>query len=256
MMTLRHVTAEGRSRSLQGFTLTEVLVVVSIISLLFSVMLPSLNRAMKKSEQVHCLANQHQLHLAWTLYSTNNNDELCSSLGQLQHYAGSDEVFFCKSANTRDRTSRSVEALGLDACSSYDISSIMGESFRDGVRPYKHLHEVSHPSDSLVFVDSDSGQSSAFWPLVRDSEYKRWLWRPPSLMGLGGLTNRHGRGCNMTFADGHGEMIHWRDERTVGLIKGTFIDEVAASDQNADLNYLVRIMVGSRLIQDANNVEE
>jgi prepilin-type N-terminal cleavage/methylation domain-containing protein/prepilin-type processing-associated H-X9-DG protein len=253
MMTLRRVTAEGKNRSLVGFTLTEMLVVVSIISLLFSIMLPSLNRAMKKSEQVHCLANQHQLYLAWTLYSTNNNDELCSSLGQLQRYAGSDKVFFCKSAERGDSTSHRAPELGLDALSSYDISSLMGESFRDGVSPYRRLHEVSHPTDSLVFVDSDSGRSSAFWPLVRDSEHRQWLWRPPSLMGLGGLTNRHGRGCNMTFADGHGEMIRWRDERTVGLIKGTFVDEVAASDQNADLDYLVRIMVGNKPIQDANN---
>lgn len=223
----------------RGFTLTELLVVVSIICLLVSVMLPSMTRAMRKSEQVHCLANQRQLYLAWALYSTNNNDELSPSLYKLKHFAASDEVFVCKSAG--------------EAGSCYGISNTMGGSFRDGVTPYQRFHEISHITNSLVFMDMDSSGERVCWPLLRDSEGRRWLWRPPDITGLPGLTNRHSNGCNMTFADGHGEMNRWKDARTTGLIKGTFVDEVAASNQNADLDYLVRIMVGDRRVQDPNN---
>jgi len=49
-------------------------------------------------------------------------------------------------------------------------------------------------------------------------------------------------------------MVRWKDQRTLGLIKGTFPDEVEASENNADLTYLVRILVGGILVQD--EVEE
>jgi prepilin-type N-terminal cleavage/methylation domain-containing protein/prepilin-type processing-associated H-X9-DG protein len=227
-----------------GFTLTEMLVVVSIICLLFSVLLPSFNRAMKKSEQVHCLANQRQLYLAWALYSTNNNDELPSSLDNLKRYAASEDVFVCKAQTD------------LHSKPSYGISNTMGGLFRDGVTPYKRFHEISHITGSLVFMDMDSHDEKECWPLLRDSKQKKWLWRPPDLFGLSGITDRHANGCNMTFADSHGEMIRWKDPRTTGLIKGTFVDEVEASNQNTDLDYLVRVMVGSRLVQDANDIKE
>jgi hypothetical protein len=45
-------------------------------------------------------------------------------------------------------------------------------------------------------------------------------------------------------------MIRWKDERTLGLIKGTIADEVEASDGNVDLEYMVRILAGKRAVQD------
>jgi prepilin-type processing-associated H-X9-DG protein/prepilin-type N-terminal cleavage/methylation domain-containing protein len=229
-----------------GFTLIELLVVVSIICLMMSVMLPSLTRAHKQGEQIHCLANQHQLILAWMQYSTDHDDLLCRPEGYrsaLERYVPLEGVFLCKTVGqetTRRRFHRD----------SYGVSNTMGGDFRDGVQPYRRFHRISQPSEWMVFVDKELDSSTCFWPLLRDSDRKRWLWRPPNLFGVGGITSRHSNGCNMTFADGHGEMIRWKDERTLRLIKGTIADEVEASDGNADLEYLVRILVGNRPVQD------
>jgi len=238
----RDARERNRRRS-RGFTLIELLVVVSIICLLMSVMLPSLTRAQKQGEQAHCLGNQHQLALAWMLYITNNDDQLCTPddfASKLRPYAPLEDVFLCKSAPRSDRN----ETI------SYGVSNTMGGAFRDGVHPYKRFHQVTHSSDCMVFVDVQTFSARCFWPLLRDSEQKKWLWRPPDLFGVGGITDRHPHGCNMTFADTHGEMIRWKDPRTPRLIKGTIADEVEASTENPDLEHLVRILVGDRPVQD------
>ncbi|MEN6576753.1 MAG: prepilin-type N-terminal cleavage/methylation domain-containing protein [Phycisphaerales bacterium] len=236
--------ARERSRRLTGgFTLIELLVVVSIICLLMSVLLPSVTRAQKQGEQIHCLANQHQLFLAWMLYSTNHDDRICrpgTYKSALKPHAPLEEVFFCKTVGSDQHGS------------SYGVSNTMGGDFRDGVKPYERFHKISHPGDCLVFVDVQAFNSECFWPLLRDLKQKRWVWRQPDIFGVGGITSRHGNGCNMTFADGHGERVVWKDQRTLQLIKGTIGDEIEASRGNADLDFLVRVLVGDRPVLDTS----
>ncbi|MCD4825184.1 MAG: type II secretion system GspH family protein [Phycisphaerae bacterium] len=60
----------GRSR---GFTLIELLVVIAIISLLASILLPSLNRARDLTKRTVCAANQRHVTLAYTSYASEYN---------------------------------------------------------------------------------------------------------------------------------------------------------------------------------------
>jgi prepilin-type N-terminal cleavage/methylation domain-containing protein/prepilin-type processing-associated H-X9-DG protein len=63
----------GNSKK-RGFTLVELLVVISIIALLLSILMPSLQRAREGAKAVVCGNNVRQLGMAWRLYATDNDD--------------------------------------------------------------------------------------------------------------------------------------------------------------------------------------
>ena len=58
------------------FTLIELLIVIAIIAILVSILLPSLTRARRKTMQVVCMNNQHQIGLGFAIYANKNNQQL------------------------------------------------------------------------------------------------------------------------------------------------------------------------------------
>jgi prepilin-type N-terminal cleavage/methylation domain-containing protein/prepilin-type processing-associated H-X9-DG protein len=59
-----------------GFTLVELLVVITIIGLLASLLLPALSAARRKAQAAQCVNKLRQMYQATFLYSENQNDAL------------------------------------------------------------------------------------------------------------------------------------------------------------------------------------
>ncbi len=60
----------------RGFTLTELLVVISVIALLAALLLPALSRAKIKAIETQCRNNQHQLAIAFAAYAVDHRDAI------------------------------------------------------------------------------------------------------------------------------------------------------------------------------------
>jgi len=78
-----------------AFTLIELLVVIAIISLLVSILLPSLSRAKELARQAACLSNLKQNLLA-TIYYADDHDGWChAAWGNYGHLDGDNFTWFC-----------------------------------------------------------------------------------------------------------------------------------------------------------------
>lgn len=62
-----------KERKGNNFSLIELLIVISIIAVLVTLLLPSLQNAKEKAKRAVCLSNLKQLHFTSTVYSANNN---------------------------------------------------------------------------------------------------------------------------------------------------------------------------------------
>lgn len=185
----------------KAFTLIELLVVVGIISLLVSILLPSLQKAKELARLAVCQSNVHNISLKIMMYVSEDPSGMFPLL-----CTKATDGSYCFWENRLGLTSwwaRAIPPYGIDypCCPSipegiyngvayggfsYAMNPQLGYSLR--------IHDVEIPSETLVIGDN----------LFSDSLIGDWhLFYRPSYPGFHQRDDRHDETINVMWADGH-----------------------------------------------------
>jgi prepilin-type processing-associated H-X9-DG protein len=240
----RHQAHGAGNRS--SFTLIELLVVIATIGILAAMLLSALSRAKGAAKSVACKNNLKQLQLAWQLYADDNRGHIVGNVGAyLSGYWQNTDGWVLGNPQF-DQTDDSLRAgklwkytgaTGLYRCPS-DLSSVRGRPALLRFRSYSAeltlnfaffpgnavtgfgwapgeleagcnlLSEYNSyaPASNFCFLD-ESAQSICDGAFLLPSSTPDWLHGPWQWANLPG--ERHGRGANLSFLDGHVASHRW-----------------------------------------------
>lgn len=220
--TCCNVTTQGQISRLRGFTLIELLVVIAIISLLVSILLPSLKKAKDLAKTTVCMTSERSTYMTILQYCHDITDGKWILAGQL--YAQSWPGYLRANGYVEDMTSLRCPSnlqvpSGIDPA---DLDDQAGVSY--GYRCMNHLSwgnpdprwewfdvpgsPSDYPlgADSVIYADSDPSKGCQFFRLGN-------YW--------GGLHLRHMDRVNIFYADGHVQTMSV-DDLEIYHYKGPF----------------------------------
>ena len=196
----------------QGFTLIEMLVVISVIALLLSILMPVLSSVKETARKTKCLSNVRQLGLALNMYAEDyegrvpprDYDEGAVWVYLLKSYYITPKLLHCPS-DRRDIDQSYLMNGFIDYFAMHSYNSNWDDFFgayKSGGFPAISLSSISNLSDTITFgekrADSDDDSYMDMWPPQYGSDHLVKVSHGKHQLG----GNERNAGSNYAFADG------------------------------------------------------
>jgi len=184
MPVVLHLRKDRQAKS-AGFTLVEMLVVITIASLLSALLLPALSTAREKSKRTVCKSNIRELLIATENYADQNLDVLPSSADNSGLYhsvilsddtfsnlvllAGSSNIFYCPNivfggtpSSVPQHTIKYGYVIGYSYWGGYTYSSLKAPDYQD--LPIKSGDMRLGTNALISDANYWTGEASAYFP--------------------------------------------------------------------------------------------
>jgi prepilin-type N-terminal cleavage/methylation domain-containing protein/prepilin-type processing-associated H-X9-DG protein len=241
----------------KAFTLIELLVVIAIIATVAAMLFSALAKAKAQQDSSECLCNLKTLQTGWQNYLEDNSDALPPNLysydgsigfpssppgswvtgcartdlttdkikaGVLYPYVGSAEVYRCpRDDSTVVGSSTQVRTR------SYSMNGQLNSNLdyaRHG-RQITRLNQIARKAEVFVFLDEND-------VTIEDGVFG--LYAAPENHWANMASDRHLRGCNFTYVDGHVQHHKWKSPK-VQISSGP---QLATGGDLEDLRFVQR----------------
>lgn len=255
-----------------GFTLLELLVVIAVIAILAGLLLPALAGVKARGHSASCKSNLKQLQLAWGMYADDNGGRVAGNVvrwvlgsegmadenvggwvwgnaqrdqtddnlrnGLLWAYTGASRLYRCpgdRSTVLRRPDLPRFRSYALEG--SLNLMGLPGTGIRvhPDSEPRGNLRresEAFNPTEQFGFLDiSEATIQAGAFGIADPDDWKHgpfyWIHQP---------AERHGRGANLSFLDGHVESHRWKFTPKVHVPGAR--DKPQNADDLADLMWL------------------
>lgn len=195
-------------KTITGFTLVELLVVISIIALLLAILVPSLQKARQQGKKVVCISNLRQTQLALMLYLQDNNNRFfqSSTVNDKTWYALYDAAKY-PYAGKKCPNSKEIGKYIPDVYTVITYAYNAGLGHGDWGRRYGRntLSEIKVPRKIITFCESTGYY---YWnSLYGQGVYCGMPGRMDKrgVFSNGRLAVPHNEAQNLSFLDGHVE---------------------------------------------------
>jgi len=214
----------------RAFTLVELLVIIALLGVLFSMMAPVMAKAMSKARDVYCLNNLRNISVAQILFSHDHDDHLTPHAinrkpstnaivpnskmtmwpDLLETYVGDRRAFRCPCMKC-----------DLDRGMGFGMNlGVAGKFIVESEAQAPHASQISNPARAIYFADAafitpetmsrpmnkwqeDTSKPLGSWT-IRTPTDRFWNWVPTRVIP------RHEDRANVGFVDGHVESLSVR----------------------------------------------